>query len=106
MNITTPEAKAKLTKAIRSYLEAKRMEEQAKATKNEAATEILAALAGEKNTTWTTDDNSVYQLTATYGKTRKSLSADLIASVLGVQVTPECYAQSKPWDELRIAIKY
>lgn len=105
MNINTPEDKANLTKAIRAYLDAKRAEEQAHAAKVEATAKILTALAGEKSTTWTTDDNSVYQLTATYGKTKKNLSADLIASVLGVQVTPACYSQSKPWDELRVIIK-
>ena len=105
MNITTPESKAKFTYAIRAYLDASKAEAQAKAAKKEAANVILTMLEGEKSVLWTTSDNSSYQLTAIYGKTSKSLNADLIAKVLGIAVTPQCYKESSPWNELRISIK-
>ena len=105
MNLTTPESKAKFTSAIRAYINASKAEAQAKAAKKAASETILSMLEGEKSVLWTANDNSSYQLTATYGKTSKSLNADLIASVFGIAVTPQCYKESKPWNELRIAIK-
>ena len=105
MNLTTPESKAKLTKAIRSYLAAASAEAQAKAAKKQASAEILEMLNGEKSVLWTTDSKSAYQLTAIYGKTNKTLNADLIQAALGVTVTPTCYKESAPWNEIRITVK-
>lgn len=105
MNITTPESKAKLTKAIHSYLAAAKMEAQAREAKKQASADILGMLNGEKSVLWTTDNKSAYLLTATYGKTNKQLNADLIQAVLGVAVTPACYKESAPWNEIRITVK-
>ena len=103
-DITTPADKAKVTTAIRAYLDAKAAEKAAKAEAAKRQTELLEIMNGDKNAEWTTDDGRKYTLTATYGKTRMSLSKDLIEKVLGVVITDECYTTSKPWDELRIAI--
>ena len=105
MSIVDPTSKAKFTTASRAYVAASKTEAQAKAAKKEAAAVILEMLNGEKSLLWTANDNSSYQVTAIYGKTSKNLNADLIASVLGVVVTPECYKESKPWDEIRISVK-
>ena len=104
MNLTTPESKAKLTKAIRSYLAAAKAEAQARDAKKQASAEILEILDGEKSVLWNAEKSS-YLLTATYGKTNKSLNADLIKATFGVDVTPECYKVSAPWNEIRITVK-
>lgn len=100
----SPAEKAKITTAIRAYLDAKAAEKAAKAEASKRMTELLAALDGDSKAEWESDDGRAYALSATYGKTRKSLSADLIEKVLGVTLTDDCYAVSKPWDELRITI--
>lgn len=105
MNINTPESKAKLTKAIHAYLDASKAEARAKEAKKQAASDILGMLDGEKSVLWTTDNKSAYLLTATYGKTNKQLNADLIRAALGISVTPACYKESAPWNEIRITVK-
>lgn len=103
-NNTTPSEKAKVTTAIRAFLDAKARAKAADAEWRARQAELLAVLDGDKTALWETDDGRKYALTATYGKTRATLSKDLIEKLLHVTVTDECYTMSKPWDELKITI--
>ena len=102
--IETPAEKGKVTTAIRAFLEAKAAEKAAKAEASKRQAELLEIMDGDKTAEWTSDDGRKYALTATYGKTRSSLSKDLIEKILKVTITEECYTVSKPWDELRVTI--
>ena len=100
----TPADKAKFTTAIRAYIDAKAAEKAAKAEAAKRQAELLDYLSGDTNANWETDDGRKYTLTATYGKTRSTLTKDLIEKVLNVTITDECYTISKQWDELRVSI--
>lgn len=102
--IDTPAEKGKVTTAIRAFLEAKAAEKAAKAEAAKRQEELLKIMDGDKTVEWASDDGRKYALTATYGKTRSSLSKELIEKILHVTVTDECYTISKPWNELRITI--
>jgi hypothetical protein len=102
--INTPADKAKITTAIRAFIEAKAAEKAAKAEASKRQAELLEVLDGDKTATWETDDGRKYALTATYGKTRSTLSKDLIEAILKVKITDECYTISAPWNELRVTI--
>ena len=102
--IETPNDKAKVTTAIRAYLDAKNAEKEAKAEAKRRSEELLDILDGDKEMDWTSDDGREYRLVATYGKTSRTLNADLIEKVLGVKITDECYAKSREWNELRVTI--
>jgi len=105
MNITSSTQKANVTNLIRKYIEAKHAEAEAKAAKTAAANELIELMDGEKSEIWKANDGSAYQLTVIYGKTSRSLSKDLVESVLGVTVTDACFKTSNPWNELRITMK-
>ena len=100
----TPAEKAKVTTAIRAYLDAKNAEKAAKAEAEKRKVELLSVLDGDKEANWNTDDGRKYHIVATYGKCISNLNADLIRQVLGVEVTPECYKPSRAWDEIKITI--
>lgn len=102
--VETPAEKAKITTAIRAFLDAKAAEKAAKAESSRRQEELLEIMDGDKTVEWASDDGRKYSLTATYGKTRSSLSKELIEKLLHVVVTDECYTTSKPWNELRITI--
>lgn len=101
--ILTPKDKAKVTLAISSFLKAKAAMDEAKRALDEAKATLLATLDGDDKAKWVTDEHE-YALSATYGKTRSSLNADLIEKVLGVKVTEACYVKSAPWDEVRVKV--
>ena len=103
--INTPAEKGNVTKLIRSFLAAKRAEEEAKAAKKAASDELIKLMQGNEKELWKTDDGAAYQLTVIYGKTSKNLNKDLVEKLLGVTVTDKCYKISNPWNELRITIK-
>jgi hypothetical protein len=103
-SITTAEEKSRVTEAIRAYLDAKAAEKAAEEESSKRQSELLKILDGDKEAEWDSGDGRKYALAATYGKTRRSLSKDLIEKVLKVTITDECYAISKPWDELRVTI--
>ena len=100
----TPADKAKMTTAIRAYIDAKNAEKAAKAEAEKRKAELLSVLDGDKEAEWDTDDGRKYRIVATYGKYISNLNADLIHRVLGVDVTPECYKPSRAWDEIKITI--
>jgi hypothetical protein len=102
--IDTPADKGKVTTAIRAFLDAKAAKEAAEKEMKKRSAELLEIMDGDKTAEWTSDDGRKYALTATYGKTRSTLSKDLIEKLLHVVVTDECYTVSKPWNELRVAI--
>ena len=102
--IITPSDKAKVTLAVKAYLEAKAAERKAKEAAELARKELLAVMDGDKDMDWSSDDGRKYRIVATYNKTSRSLNADLIKSILGVEVTEDCYKVSKSWDEIRITI--
>ena len=102
--IETPAEKGKVTTAIRALLEARAVEKAAKAEAVKRQAELLAIMDGDKTAEWTSDDGRKYALTATYGKTRSTLSKDLVEKILKVTVTDECYTISKPWNELSVKI--
>ena len=103
-NISTPAEKANFTNAVRKYLAAKKAEADAKKSAEAARAEILNVLGGDTSADWTDADGGCYHITAVYGKCSKTLNADLIKSVLGVQVTAECYKASRFWGEIRITL--
>lgn len=103
-SIETPSDKAKVTTAIRAYLDAKNTEKAAKAEAEKRKAELLTILEGDKEVNWDSDDGRKYRIVATYNKSIANLNAELIKSVLGVDVTPECYKKSRPWDEIKITI--
>lgn len=86
-----------LANLARAYAEAKEMLKMAKANTDRLQGEIFAAMGEDKMTV------DGWNLTATRGKTRKVLSAELIEKILGVKITDDCYTVSKPWDELRVS---
>ena len=96
--------KAKVTVAIRAFLAAKKAEKEAHAEASKRQAELLEILDGDKTAEWVSDDGRKYALTATYGKTRSSLSKELIEALFKITLTDECYVASKPWNELRITI--
>ena len=102
--IETPAEKSKVTTAIRAFLDAKSVKETAENEMKKRSAELLGIMNGDKTVEWTSDDGRKYALTATYGKTRATLSKDLVEKLLHVVVTEECYTISKPWNELRVAI--
>ena len=102
--ITTPSDKGKVTTAIRALIDAKAAEKAAHAEVSKRQAELLEIMDGDTNAEWTSEDGRKYALTAVYGKTRSSLSKDLIEKILKVTVTEECYTVSKPWNELRVTI--
>ena len=103
--INTPTEKGNVTRLIRSFLAAKRAEEEAKAAKKAISNELIKLMKGNDKELWKTDDGAAYQLTVIYGKTSKNLNKDLVEKLLGVTVTDNCYKVSIPWDELRITVK-
>lgn len=103
-NIETPADKGKVTTAIRAFLEAKSARDAADKEVRKRQAELLEIMDGDKTAEWTSDDGRQYALTATYGKTRATLSKELVEKILKVTVTDECYTVSKPWDELRVTI--
>ena len=102
--IETAAEKAKVTTAIRAYIDAKNAEKAANAEAKKRQKELLEVLDGDKELDWETDDGRKYHLTATYGKTRSSLSKELIEKLFNITITDACYVSSNPWDELRATI--
>lgn len=102
--INTPADKAKVTTAIRAYLQAKAAERAAKSEADKRRTELLEVLDGDATLDWNADDGRKYRIAATYNKTQKTLNAELVKQILGVEVTPECYKASHPWSEIRITV--
>ena len=98
-------ANNELTLAIRAYVEAKNLEKAAKAEAAKRQAEILSAIGGETKVEVFGTDGVTYGLTATYGKTRAVLSKELIEKKFGIVIGDDCYSTSKPWDELRAAVK-
>ena len=103
-SMETAADKGKFSTAIRAYIDAKNAEKIAKAEAEKRKAEILAALDGDMETNWETDDGRKYRITVTYGKTTSTLNAELVQKILGVEVTPECYKKSRPYDEIRVNI--
>lgn len=99
----TPNEKAKVTLAIKSLLSAKQAEKAAKEAVKSAEAVLLSALNGDDECIWKTDEHT-YRLSATYGKTRRTLSAELVEEILGVKVTEKCYKKTAPWNELRVNV--
>lgn len=103
MNISTTTT-AHITDAIAAYVEAKAAEKRAKAEASRLQAELLALMNGATKDTWVTEDGREYALAATYQKTRKVLSEELVRELLGDEKTAQCYTTSRPWDELRVSI--
>lgn len=80
-----------------AYLAAKARFAAAKAEVDRLQAEILGGMG---DTLKMTVDG--YNLSATRGKTKKFLSAELIEKKFNIILTDDCYSVSRPWDELRV----
>ena len=103
MNMNTNTAE--ITLAIRAFLEAKAAEKAAKAEAAKRQAELLAVMDGDVKAVFDGADGKTYALAAVYGKTRSVLSKELVEQVFGITIGENCYAVSKPWDELRVTVK-
>ena len=86
-----------LTNLAKQFNTMKAVLKNAKAEVDRLQSEILTTMGEESKVAV-----DGYNITATRGKTRKVLSAELIEQTFGIKITEACYAESKPWDEVRV----